>query len=114
RGRVRLYQHVGNRHLVLEVGPRAGMARVFVAADIEPRPAEEGALHHAGDVVGHEVVAEAVAFVGRAPPQAGLRLDREADAIADASGVDLPLLAIGIEGQHGGTLGFAGPGRTER
>src|SRR5205085_1064078 len=97
RGRMRLEQDVGNDDLVLEVGPLALVARVFVRADVIPGPAVEAAFAHARDVVGRQIVAEPVALVGRAPQVAGGRMHREAGAVADASGENLLVLALGIE-----------------
>ena len=78
-------------------------------ADIEPRPAVEGVLLHARDIIGHEIVAEAVALVGRAPRRA-VRLHRKANAIADAGGEQLLVLAVRIERQHRGAVGLIAPG----
>ena len=47
-----LQQDVGNRDPVFEVRPRVGLGRVFVRADVVPRPAIERAFAHARDVVG--------------------------------------------------------------
>src|SRR5262245_55678942 len=43
------------------------MSRIFVGAQIVPRPAVESAVTHARNEVGHEIVAEIVALVVRAP-----------------------------------------------
>ena len=61
-----------------------------------------------GDVVGHEIVAEAVALVGGAPELAGDGIDGLADAVANAPGVDLHELALGRELQHVGAVKFLG------
>src|SRR6185437_1313379 len=87
--------------------------RVLMVADIKPRPAVEGVLPHARDIIGHEVVAEIVALVGRAPGRA-VRLHRKADAIADARGEQLLVLAVRIERQHRGAVGLRAPRRAER
>src|SRR4029077_1527220 len=67
RGRMRFNQNVGQRYLVLKVGALAAVMRIFIPADVIPRPAEEGAFAHPRDVIGRQVVAEVVALVGRAP-----------------------------------------------
>src|SRR3984893_16815172 len=67
RGGVRLDQHVRYGDLVPELAPLAAMVRILVGADVKPRPAVEGALAHARDEIRHQVVAEAVALVRRAP-----------------------------------------------
>src|SRR5262249_15527669 len=67
RGRMRFDQNVGQRHLAFEVGALAAVTRIFIAADVIPRPAKEGALAHTRDVIGRQIVAEVVTLVGRAP-----------------------------------------------
>jgi len=57
---MRLKQDVGDRYLVLQIGPLALVPGIFVAADIEPRPAIKRIFADARHVVGHEVIAEAV------------------------------------------------------
>src|SRR6267142_5643828 len=51
RGGVRLKQHIGDGHLVLEIGTFAGMPGIFMIADIEPRPAIKSLLADAGHIV---------------------------------------------------------------
>src|ERR1700733_563076 len=114
RGGVRLDEDVGNGDLVLQVRPLAFVPRVLVGADIVPGPAVERAFAYAGDVVGRRVVADAVALVGRAPQRAAAGRNRHADAVTDAVGIDALVLAVGIERQNVGALGFAAPGRAER
>src|ERR1700743_596147 len=77
-------------------------------------PAVERAFFDARDIVGHEVVAEPVALVGRAPGRPGAGLNCEPDAIADAGRENLLVLAVGIEGQHRGAIGLISPGCAER
>src|ERR1035438_8860657 len=86
RCRMRLKQYIGYRDLVLQIGPLALVPRVFVAADIKPRPSIECIFADTAHEVGHQIITEAVALIGGAPRRAALRLDREADAIADSSG----------------------------
>src|SRR5207237_10074339 len=109
-----LDQHVGDGDLALEIGPLARMPGVFIAADIKPRPSIERIFADPGHVVGHQIVAEAVALVGGAPRRAALRLDGEADAIADAACEYLLVFAIGIKGQNCRAIGFLIPGGAER
>src|SRR5271166_1728620 len=111
---MRLDQDIGDGNLVLEVGPLPGMMRIFMAADVIPGPAVSGALAHTRHVIGHEVVAEPVAFVGGAPGHPSGRLDREADAVADSGREQLLVLALGIEGENGGAVGLLAPGRAQR
>src|SRR5229473_614987 len=77
---MRLDQHIGYGDLIPQVGSFAAMARIFVGAQIVPRPAVERAVAHARDEVRDEVVAKIVALVGRAPEVARLRMHGEPDA----------------------------------
>src|SRR5262249_45528396 len=113
RGRMGLEQDVWHRDLVLKVRSLALVPRIFVGADVVPRPAVECALANPGDVVGRNVVADRVALVGRAPHVA-IGTDRKADAIADTGGVDATVAAIGVEHQNSGTIGLGTPGCAER
>ena len=69
---MRLQEHVGDDHLVLQLGVLSLVPRVLVRAEVVPGPAVEAALLDARDVVGHEVVAQPVALVHRGPELAGL------------------------------------------
>ena len=109
-GGVGLDEDVGWGDVGGEVGAFAGVAGVFVGAEVEPGPAVEGVFADAGDVVGGEVVAEAVAFVGGAPEVVGEGVGGHADAVAQAGGVGGEGLAVGVEGEDLGAVGFVGPG----
>src|SRR5580700_7619669 len=86
---VRLQQHVRYGDLALQVGPSAAAGpRVFMIADVIPRPAIEVALLYRGHVVRRQVVTQKIAFVGGAIDRPGTWLHREARAIADAGRVD--------------------------
>src|ERR1700722_12262092 len=106
RGRVRLDQDIGYVYLVLQVRPLVRMMRIFVVADIEPRPAIEGALAHPGDIVGHEIVAKTIALVGRTIGVAGGWMNRKPDTIADPGRKDLCVGSVRAEGKHIGTAGL--------
>ena len=79
------------------------MTRILVAADIEPRPAIEGAFAHPGYKIRHEVVSEAVALVDRAPELAGPGLHRHSNAVAQTRRIERLVLSLGREGEHKGT-----------
>src|SRR5664279_1392022 len=83
RRRVRLQQDIGDGDLVLEIGARAGKAGILVGADVEPGPAVERPLLYAGDIVGHQIIAEAIALVGRTPGRAVGRRNRKTNAVPD-------------------------------
>src|SRR5262249_31642895 len=113
RGRMGLEQDVGHRDLVLEVGAFSFVARIFVAADIVPRPAIEGAFTNPCDVVRWNVIADRVALVGRAP-QVAIGADRKPYAVANTRGVNPAVAAVGVERQHGGAISFVAPRGAER
>src|SRR5882762_9630308 len=75
RGEVGLEEDVRDDDLVLQFRMLAGVTRILMAADVVPGPAIKTILLDAGDVVGDEVVAEAVALVGGAPELAGGGVD---------------------------------------
>src|SRR3982074_2018224 len=83
RSRVRLDQNVGNGGFPLQIRPFADAPRIFVAADIEPRPAVECPFAHTRDVIRHQIVSRAVAFIGRAIQVSVGWMNSETNAIAD-------------------------------
>src|SRR6202022_222234 len=113
RRRMWLEDHVGHRHLAREVGPLPLAPRILVVSEIPPGPPIERALLHAGDIVGNQIVAEAVALVRRAPELARGRVDGNAHAVAQAGGECLAPLALWIEDQDVGTALLVVPGRSE-
>ena len=108
RSIVRLQEHIGNDHFIFQFGMLAFVPRVLIAAGVIPGPAIKAAFLHVSDVVGRHIVAEGVAFVGGAPEIARFRLNRFANAVADAGGVDAHTGAVGIELQHVGAAHFGG------
>src|SRR6202030_3059919 len=96
-----------------EIGPLALVPRILVIADIDPRPAIEPAIAHARDEIGRQIVTEPVALIRRTPEVAGLRLDGEADAIAQPRGEDSQIASIGVQGENVGAIVLAGPGGAE-
>src|SRR6202021_2198882 len=87
--------------------------RVLAVAGIVPGPTVERARAHPRQVIRRQIVAEPVALVGRAPDIAGPRLDREADAVADAGRENPPALPLRIEDQHIRATPLAAPGGAE-
>jgi hypothetical protein len=78
---VRLQQYVGDRDFAFKVGTRAAARpRVYVAADIVPGPAVEGSGLYRCHVIGRQIVAKQIAFIGGAEHRAGAGLDRQAPA----------------------------------
>src|SRR5579871_4064852 len=72
RSKVRLQDHIGGDDLVLELRMFSLMARIGVAAHVIPGPAVEASVLHMRDVVGHQVIAQPVALIDRAPQLARL------------------------------------------
>src|SRR5215469_9093264 len=77
------------------------MSRIFVRAQIVPRPAVESAVTHTRNEVGDEIVAEIVALVGRAPEVAGQRVHGEANAISQPTCEHPPIPTLRVEDEHG-------------
>src|ERR1035438_3406652 len=73
--RMRLFEHVWNNGLARQVGPLTLASWVFVIAHVIPRPAIKASLPHAGDIVRHEIVAEAVPLIGGHPDRKSTRLN---------------------------------------
>src|SRR6516162_6933922 len=94
--------------LVLEIRPRAAVRGIFIGTDIIPGPAVGRAFLDAGDIVAGDIVAQAVAFVGRAP-EIAIGTDSETDAIADSRCEDAAVLAVWGELQDVGAIGFDAP-----
>ena len=64
RSKVRVDDDIGRDDFGLQFGMLANVARILVSAHVPPRPAVEAAFLHVRHVVGHEVVAEAIALIG--------------------------------------------------
>jgi hypothetical protein len=86
---------------------------VFVGAEIVPGPAVERPVAHARHEIGHEIVAEIVALVGRAPEVAVLRVHGKAHTVAQPAGEYAPIAALGIEHEHGRAVGLVAPGAAQ-
>src|SRR6185503_7477138 len=67
---------------------------------VRPRPAEEFAAPDARQVVGHEIVTEAVALVDGDVHVAGARLEVEADGIPQTVGEGRTTRAVEVHAQH--------------
>src|SRR3982751_173018 len=80
--------------------------RVLVRANVVPRPTVKSPLLDPRYVIGHKVVTEAVALVYRAPQFARLRVDRDADGVADAGGVNAASGSVRVEFQNGRPILF--------
>ena len=72
---MRLQQQVGHDRRSTLSGASCGEARLRVRAEIGIGPAVEANLPHPDQVIGGQVVAEAVAFLHPGPQIAGLRVE---------------------------------------
>src|SRR5580704_14522737 len=109
RSVVGLEEDIRNDHLVFQFGVLALVAWILMGADVPPRPAVEAAVLNVGDVVGDEIVSQAVAFVDGAPKLVGLGIDGQAaSGVADSVGIDAHFGAVGIELQNVGAVFFCG------
>src|ERR1700676_96425 len=85
----------------------AFMTRILRAADIPPGPAIEAALFDMGDVIGNEIIAQAVTLVDRTPQLARLGIDRQAAAgIANPIRIYVHSRSIRVEFQDVGAVLF--------
>src|ERR1700722_313376 len=73
-------------------------SRILIASHVPPRPTIESAIFDVRNVIGHQIVAEAVAFVYRTPQLAGLGVEGQAAArVTNSIGINLHSRAVGIE-----------------
>src|ERR1700720_2072901 len=95
---VGLEKDIGDNRLVFQFRMPAVVTRILMTADVPPRPAVETSVLDMGDVVGDEVVSQAVAFVDGAPQFVGFGIDGKAAArVADSVGVDAYFGAVRVE-----------------
>src|SRR5262245_9238331 len=81
---------------------------IWVTSDVEPGPSVESAVLDPGDVVGHQIVAEAVPLVHRRPQVAGAGVDGDSHGIADSVGEASLTRAIGVELENAGAVHLRG------
>src|SRR6185369_17399524 len=79
-----------------------------MASDVIPGPTVEAAGLDVGDVIGDQVIAEGIAFIGGAPDFAGGGIDSDARRVADAGCVDAGEFAVGGVFEDVGAVEFAG------
>src|ERR1700761_6736237 len=91
------------------------MARILMVTHEVPGPAVPRAFLDARGIVGHEVITQQVAFIGRAPQRTAPWLHRQTHAVADATGEDLARFVGGthIPDQHVGTVLLVAPRLTQ-
>src|ERR1035437_1486772 len=82
------------------------VAWVLVSSHVPPGPTVKTIFRYGGNVVGDEVVAEPVAFVGRAPQFASAGVDGNAHGIAYAPRIDARRGAVRGELQNVGAVKF--------
>src|SRR3546814_23940 len=97
RRRVRFEQHVGNDGLLDQVGAPLRESGLRVRPYIGIGPAVEAALAHRRQIIWHQFVAESVALVHHRVEFAGIRMEGDADRVAQAAGVNLAAAAVGRE-----------------
>src|ERR1700730_10864989 len=84
----------------------ADVTGVLVPAHVPPGPAVKAALTDRRDVIGHKVVAEAVAFIDGAPQSTGARINGQARWVSDSGRINAHARAVGVEGQDIGAMPF--------
>src|SRR5258708_25542014 len=85
------------------------MSRIFIRAHVVPGPAVESALTHTRNEVGDEIIAEAVALVGRAIQVPRQRVHGESDAVSQPACEYSPIPALWVEHDHGRAIGLVAP-----
>src|SRR6476646_11368788 len=73
------------------------VTRVLMISDVIPRPAVKSAGTHAADVVGWQIFADLVPLVCAHPTLACAWPKRDADGVANSTGVNLLPAAVRIE-----------------
>src|SRR5947208_12419095 len=77
---------------------------ILMTAHVPPRPTVKAAILHVCDVVGNDVVSQAIAFVGGTPQVARLWLNRKSYRIADAGCVNTHPRAVRVELKNVGSI----------
>src|SRR6266436_9717206 len=85
-----------------------GMPRILMPTHVPPWPPVESALLHMGDVVGHQVVAEAVTLIHRAPQVSPIGIDGQSDSVANSVSVYPHPRAVRVERQYVSAILFLG------
>ena len=93
--RMRLEQGIGHDGLSFEIRALALEARILVVAHVVPGPSIEAALTHTRHVVGHQIVAKLVPFIGRAPEVTRCGVNGKPHAVSDARCKYFAILALG-------------------
>src|ERR1700750_1903032 len=110
RGHVGLNQYVRRDDFGLELRMGSHQPWVLMTSHVVPRPTIEATFLYGCHVIGNEIVAEGVTFVGGAPQLAGNCVDGFADAVTNSVGVHLDELALGSVLKHIGSMELAGMG----
>src|SRR4051794_31927897 len=83
------------------------MPRIFMRAEVVPRPTVERAFLHARHIVGYEIVTETISFIGRAPHCARCGLNAESHTVANARREQLAAtLGARVEHHDRSTIGL--------
>src|SRR5262249_46273771 len=99
---MRLHQYIRYQHPAAQSRLLTRMAGIFIGTDVEPWPAIEGPVAHSGQIIGRQIVAEAVALVDRTPEVTGARLHCHTDAVAKTRRIKPPVPTVGCEGKDDG------------
>src|SRR5258706_10845033 len=81
-----------------------GAPRVGIRTGVGVGPSVERALLDVGEVVGHQVVTDEIAFLNRGPQRIGAGEPVQADGIARAGGEDFVTATVGIVAIDGGAI----------
>src|SRR5437868_1848293 len=108
RSGMRLHQHIRNECFGGQLRMFAAMPRVFVSANVKPRPAVKSAGLNVTDVVRYEIFAEIVTFVRAHPQFVSSRPKCDPHGIANSPGENLFARTIRIKLENACSLAFRG------
>src|SRR5690606_33564264 len=109
RRRMRLQEHIRNRHLSGKIGPGALMARVLVGANVIPWPTVECPIRYSCGVLERNVVPKTVTLVDDAPQRTRLWLHGHSGTVAQARGHHPAVAAVRIVGADLGAAFLRAP-----
>src|SRR6202035_3785408 len=101
---MRLQENVRRENRGLELGVFADMTWILMGAHVEPGPTVKATWFEVSDVVGNQIVSQAVPFIGGTPEFASCGIDGFTDAVSDARRVNALELPFGGELKDIGAL----------
>src|SRR6266516_1327994 len=103
-----LHEHIRNDHLIGKLRMFSLVSWVGMIADVKPGPAIKAARTYAADIIGWQIVAELVPFVGAHPQCIATRPKGDPDSVANAPRIHFSVGAVGVELEDACAIGFRG------